>query len=200
VLAADHRPGRHEAGQDDRRQGLAPYQFFQHWMHTDDRQVGEMLAKFTLLALEEIAEVVAAHDKAPERRSAQRRLAREVTALVHGPVEAAAAEAASAVLFGASPLEADEATLTVVAAEAPRLAVASDRLASGIDVVDVLAESELAPSKTRARQFVIDGAVRVNDVVAGEGRRLTADDLLHGRFVLVRRGKSAYLVVEALPG
>ena len=178
----------------------SPYQFFQHWMHTDDRQVAEMLAKFTLLPLEEIGEVVAAHDQAPARRGAQRRLAREVTTLVHGPEEAAAAEAASAVLFGASPLEADEATLATVAAEVPRLMVPRARLAAGIDVVDLLVESELAASKTKARQFVADGGVRVNDVVATEGRPVGEHDLLHGRFVLVKRGKGAYVVVEAQPG
>jgi len=177
----------------------SPYQFFQHWMRTDDRQVGELLAKFTLLPLDEVAEVVADHEAAPERRRAQRRLAQEVTTLVHGPAEAAAAEAASAVLFGASPMEADEATLAAVAAEVPRIAVPRPRLASGIDLVDLLVEAELAASKSKARQFLADGAVRVNDAVA-DGRPVAEQDLLHGRFVLLRRGKAAYAVVEAQPG
>ena len=62
----------------------SPYQFFQHWMQTDDRQVAQMLAQFTLLPMEEVAAAVEAHEQAPERRSAQRLLAREVTTLVHG--------------------------------------------------------------------------------------------------------------------
>ena len=74
----------------------SPYQFFQHWMQTDDRLVAQMLAQFTLLPVAEVAGAVAMHEQAPERRSAQRLLAREVTTLVHGAVEAAAAEAAAA--------------------------------------------------------------------------------------------------------
>ena len=62
----------------------SPYQFFQHWMQTDDRQVAQMLAQFTLLPMEDVAAAVATHEQAPERRSAQRLLAREVTTLVHG--------------------------------------------------------------------------------------------------------------------
>ena len=175
----------------------SPYQFFQHWMQTDDRQVGELLAKFTLLPLDEIAEVVAAHGEAPGRRTAQRRLAVEVTTLVHGEEAAVAAEAASAVLFGGSPADADAPTLAMVAAEVPHLVVDRRRLVDGLDVVDLLVEGGLVTSKSEARRNLAQNGVRLNGEVVTEGRRAVEDDLLHGRFALLRRGKDAYLVVEA---
>jgi len=175
----------------------SPYRFFQHWMHTDDRQVREFLAKFTLLGLDEVDAVAASHDEHPERREGQRRLARAVTTLVHGPALAEAAEAASAVLFGGSPLDADEATLEAVAAEVPTLLVGRDRLVAGVDVVELLVESGACASKSEARRLVDQHGARVNGEVAEAGRRVGGNDLLHGRFVLLRRGKDRYHVVVA---
>ena len=97
----------------------SPYQFFQHWMQTDDRQVGQFLAKFTLLPRAEVEAVTAAHLEHPERRDGQRRLADEVTGLVHGEAAATAAADATTVLFGGSPLDAPVEALEVVAAEVP---------------------------------------------------------------------------------
>jgi tyrosyl-tRNA synthetase len=179
----------------------SPYQFFQHWMATDDRQVREFLAKFTLLPLDEVDAVAAEHDAAPHQRVGQRRIAREVTTIVHGAAEATAAEAASAVLFGGSPLEADAATLAAVAAEVPSHAVEAARLVGeGLGIVDVLAESGLASSKGEARRLLSQKGVRVNGEVVDEARTVGDSDLLHGRFVLVRKGKDSYLVLDAASG
>jgi tyrosyl-tRNA synthetase len=178
----------------------SPYQFFQHWMQTDDRQVAEMLAKFTLLPLATVEEVAAEHAGAPERRAGQRRLAREVTTIVHGADAATAADAASVVLFGGSPLDADAAALEAVAAEVPRVAVDRQRLLDGVGVVELLVEGGAVTSKGEARRLVAQRGVRVNGEVVDDGRQVEAGDLLHGRFVLLRRGKDGYLVVEAPPG
>jgi tyrosyl-tRNA synthetase len=174
----------------------SPYQFFQHWMQTDDRKVGEFLGKFTLLSLDDVARVTAEHLEHPERRTGQRRLAREVTTLVHGEEAAAAAEHAAAVLFGGSPVAAPVAALEVVAGEVPTAPLPPPaELDAGADVVELLVSTGLASSKGDGRRAIAQGAVSVN------GRKLSADDslgagdVLHGRYVLLRKGKRHYALL-----
>jgi tyrosyl-tRNA synthetase len=176
----------------------SPYQFFQHWMQTDDRQVREYLAKFTLLDLDEVEAVAASHLEHPERRSGQRRLAEEVTRLVHGPEATAAAAEATDVLFGGSPLTAGPEALAVVAAEVPTapLPPAKD-LATGVEIEPLLVESTLASSKGDARRALEQGAVSVNGDRVGPGATVDAGAVLHGRYVLLRKGKRNYAVLVA---
>jgi tyrosyl-tRNA synthetase len=174
----------------------SPYQFFQHWMQTDDRQVGEFLAKFTLLPRAEIEVVTAAHLEHPERREGQRRLADEVTRLVHGEAAATAAADATAVLFGGSPLEAPVEALDVVAAEVPTAPLPPDgELDAGADLVDLLVASGLASSKGDARRAITQGAVSVNGRKAGPDEAVGAGELLHDRYVLLRKGKRHYALL-----
>jgi tyrosyl-tRNA synthetase len=175
----------------------SPYQFFQHWMHTDDRQVGSFLAQFTMLPVAEVAEAMAAHDADPGRRSAQRLLAREATRLVHGDRDAAAAEEASGILFGTADGAPSLDALDAVAREVPVASVAPGSLEPGLDLVEVLsAPGFLVASKGEARRAIDQGGVYVNGERVGAGRQLTRTDLLHDRYVLVRRGKRTFGVVE----
>jgi tyrosyl-tRNA synthetase len=176
----------------------SPYQLFQHWMQTDDRQVREHLAKFTLLALDEVEVVAAAHLEHPERRVGQRRLAEEATRLVHGPEATAAAAEATDVLFGGSPLTAGPEALAVVAAEVPTapLPPAKD-LATGVEIEPLLVESTLASSKGDARRALEQGAVSVNGERVGPGATLDSGSVLHGRYVLLRKGKRNYALLVA---
>jgi tyrosyl-tRNA synthetase len=172
----------------------SPYQFFQHWMSTDDRQVDQFLKQFTMLPLHEIAELVADHEAAPGRRAAQRRLAQEVTALVHGSHEAETAVKVSELLFGADPTEATASQLDAVGREVPTLHLSP--APEGADLVDVLAaDGFLVASKGEARRAIDQGGVYVNGVRAGAGARLAGGDLLHGRYAVVRKGKKAYGLV-----
>ncbi|HEX6424814.1 MAG TPA: tyrosine--tRNA ligase [Acidimicrobiales bacterium] len=174
----------------------SPYQFFQHWMQTDDRQVREYLAKFTLLPLAEVDEVAAEHATRPERRLGQRRLAEEVTRLVHGERPTVAAGEASAVLFGGSPLATGADALAVVAAEVPTAPLPSTgELADGADLVPLLVEAGLATSKSDARRALDQGAVSVNGRRAAAGTTVGAADVLHGRYVLLRKGKRNYALL-----
>jgi tyrosyl-tRNA synthetase len=174
----------------------SPYQFFQHWMQTDDRQVREFLGKFTLLPMDEVDAVAAAHAEHPERREGQRRLAREATALVHGPEAAAAAEEATALLFGGSPLEAGPEALAVVAGEVPTAPLpAPGELAAGVDLVPLLVEAGLASSKGDARRSIEQGAVSVNGGRAAPGAVVGPGEVLHGRYVLLRKGKRTYALL-----
>jgi tyrosyl-tRNA synthetase len=174
----------------------SPYQFFQHWMQTDDQQVEEFLGKFTLLPRAEAEAVAAGHLEHPDRRDGQRRLANEVTRLVHGAAAATAAAHATDVLFGGSPLDAPVEALDVVAAEVPTAPLPPDGdLDAGADLVDLLVASGLASSKGDARRSIAQGAVSVN------GRRAVPDDsvgpgeLLHHRYVLLRKGKRHYALL-----
>ena len=173
----------------------SPYRFFQHWMQTDDRQVREFLLKFTLLSLGEVDEIVAGHEKAPEQRTAQRALAREVTALVHGEAAAVAAEEASAVLFGGSVDEASPEALALVAREAPTAPLSATE--GGVDIIDALLAVGLASSRSDGRRSLEAGAVYVNGERVDLDRRLGADDVRHGRYVLIRKGKKSYAVLVA---
>ncbi|HEX6419518.1 MAG TPA: tyrosine--tRNA ligase [Acidimicrobiales bacterium] len=174
----------------------SPYQFFQHWMQTDDRQVREYLAKFTLLPLAEVDEIATAHRGAPERRLGQRRLAEEVTRLVHGEAATTAAGAATTLLFGGSPLDAGADALEVVATEVPRAPLPGPaELAEGVDLVPLLVEAGLATSKSDARRAIEQGAVTVNDRRAGPDESVRSADVLHGRYVLLRKGKRHHAVL-----
>jgi tyrosyl-tRNA synthetase len=170
----------------------SPYRFFQHWMQTDDRQVREFLAKFTLLPLAEVDEIVSAHEKAPERREAQRALAREATTLVHGRAAAEAAEEASRVLFGGDPGELSEAAYEQLALEVP-----TAPLEEGADIVDALLAAGLVKSRSDARRQLEAGAVYVNGVRAGLETIFGPSDLRHGRFVLLRKGKRSYALLAS---
>jgi tyrosyl-tRNA synthetase len=173
-----------------------PYQFFQHWMQTDDRQVREYLAKFTLLPLAEVDRIAVEHAAHPERRLGQHRLAEEVTRLVHGDDAAAAAAEAAALLFGGSPLEAPDSALAMVAREVPTAPLPSAaELAEGADVVPMLVKVGLASSRGDARRTVEQGALSINGTRAAPGAAVGKGDLLHGRYVLLRKGKRHYALL-----
>jgi tyrosyl-tRNA synthetase len=175
----------------------SPYAFFQHWMNTDDADLARMLAQFTLMPMPEVDALVAAHDEAPERRTGQRALALAVTGLVHGADAATAAEQASGVLFGDDPRQASAAALEAVAAEvtATRLE-AGEALSDGVDLVPVLVRAGLAGSQSDARRQLSQRAVAVNGEKVEADRRLVPSDLLHGRWVLLRKGKRDWAVLD----
>ena len=175
----------------------SPYAFFQYWMNVDDRDVEQLLLQLTLLPVREIQDLVSAHGDEPQERGAQRRLARELTTVVHGAEAAAAAEEASAVLFGGDPGAAGIHAWQVVAAEVPCVGPppASD-LAAGIDPVPVLVAAGLAKSNNEARRLLRDQSVVVTGRRIGADDRIGAGDVRHGRFVLVRKGRKAYAVLD----
>jgi tyrosyl-tRNA synthetase len=171
----------------------SPYQFFQFWIRTDDRDVGRYLRQFTFIDRDEIDALEEATASRPERREAQVRLALEVTGLVHGTDEAARAQRASEVMFTEGIAELDERTLLEVLSDAPSVTVLP-----GTTLVGALTASQLSTSNSDARRSIDQGAVSVNNVRQASDRALTADDTLHGRFVVLRRGKreQCLLVIE----
>jgi tyrosyl-tRNA synthetase len=176
---------------------LSPYRFYQGWMAAEDADVRRLLLQLTLLPVAMAEEVAAEHALRPHERIGQRRLADELTALVHGPELAAAAAAATAVLFGGDPTRADRSALETVAAEVPTTRVDRDRFVRGVDPVDLLVESGLASSRGDARRTVEQRGIAVNNAKLLPGAILTDAALLHGRYVLLRRGKANYHLVDA---
>ncbi|MDQ0944437.1 tyrosine--tRNA ligase [Streptomyces sp. V1I1] len=170
-----------------------PYAFYQFWLNADDRDVSKFLRIFSFKSREEIEELEKLTEERPQARAAQRALAEELTTLVHGADQCAAVVDASKALFGQGELaELDEATLRAALSELPHAQVAE--LAP---VVDLLAEVGLVPSKSAARRTVKEGGAYVNNVkVAAEDAVPSRDDLLHGRWLVLRRGKKNLAAVE----
>ena len=179
------------------------YRFHQYFVQIPDDDVERSLLQFTLLPVAEVAEVVEAHRRDPERRAAQHTLANEATSLVHGPGAAGAAEKAARILFG-SPVDGiDEAALEAVAAEVPTSDIPEggfDADSNRFDLVELLASTGLASSKGDARRGLAEGSVYVNNErVSTDETAVGADWLLHGRYLLLRRGKRRHHLLRIEP-
>ncbi|MEU9099439.1 tyrosine--tRNA ligase [Streptomyces sp. NPDC048361] len=170
-----------------------PYAFFQFWLNADDRDISKFLRIFSFKSREEIEELEKLTEERPQARAAQRALAEELTTLVHGAEQTAAVTAASKALFGQGELtELDEATLAAALSELPNAKVAELG-----PVTDLFAEVGLVASKSAARRTVKEGGAYVNNVkVTAEDAVATADELLHGRWLVLRRGKKNLAAVE----
>jgi tyrosyl-tRNA synthetase len=164
-----------------------PYAFYQFWVNTDDRDVVGYLKALTFLPRERIEEIEKATVERPAAREGQRALARELTTLVHGAEQTEAAELAARALFGRAELrELDAATLAAALGE-----VGVHPVESPIpSVVDLLVATGLAPSRGAARRTIDEGGAYVNNAkVADPDHVPGAADLLHGEWLVVRRGK-----------
>ena len=174
----------------------SPYQFYQFWVNADDDDAVKYLRMFTLLGRDEIDVLTAALAAAPHERAAQRRLAADVTARVHGATAAGLAEQVSRVIFDKR-VNARELSVEVfetLAAELPH--VLTRRTDSGVNIVEAL-EQAFALSRTAARKLIQQGAVHVNGhKLAAEAQTVDAVDAVHGRWFLLRKGGRDVAVVE----
>jgi len=176
----------------------SPYRLYQFFFNTEDAIVGQYLRYFTFLTHDEITALDAQTASRPHQRAAQRALAREVCALVHGSDEVERAERASAALFGEEISDLDEATLLDVVADAPSSVVATtDVERDGLELVDALVGSGLVSSRSEGRRAITQGGVSVNNRKETDERRAIGPaDLLHGRYVVLRRGRRDYHVLR----
>jgi tyrosyl-tRNA synthetase len=176
----------------------SPYEFYQFWLNTADADVAERLRIFTFRSRQEIEELARATEERPHERAAQKALAWDVNSLVHGVEATEKVIAASAAIFGNGELsDLDESTLRAATAELPHTEVAQ----SGLGIVELLVASALVDSNSAARRTIAEGGAYVNN------RKVTDADavidptaLLHGRYLLVRRGKRTMAIVEVLGG
>src|SRR5882672_10289295 len=178
-------------------------EFRQFWLNTDDRDVIAYLKFFTFMTREEIDDLEAQVQRAPEKRAAQQMLADRVTTLVHGKEDATRAESANAVLFGASTAggAVDAAqladSLLAITGDVPSTAIAANEFeGDGLSVVEVVARAT-GGSKSEARRLVQQGGVSVNDhKIADANARLTRADALDGRVFLLRKGSRQRFVIR----
>ena len=177
-------------------QMMSPYAFYQFWLNVEDEKVGELLRIFTFLSRAEIEEIEAQHAEKPFLRAGQRALAEQVTSLVHGAEETERIQAASAALFGGGELTGLSAdTLGSALTEAGSTVVDGDELPS---VVDLLVATGLAKSKGEARRTVGEGGAYLNNQRVEDPELVpSADDLIGGRWLVLRRGKKRFAGVEA---
>ena len=173
----------------------SPYAWYQYFVNTADADVIRYLRWFTFLSAEELAELEEATAARPHERAAQRRLAQELTTLVHGAAATEAVEHASQALFGRGELgRLDEATLAAALRET---AVAELKPGGPDGIVDLLVATGLSASKGAARRTIAEGGVSVNNVrVDGEDWVVGPSDFLHGRWLVLRRGKRNIAGIE----
>jgi tyrosyl-tRNA synthetase len=174
----------------------SPYTFYQYWLNVEDASVGHLLRVFTDRTAEEVESLERELAERPQARTAQRTLAGDVTTLVHGAAATQAAIAASAALFGRGDLVAvDEPTLRAALTEAGLHAV------SGAlpDVAGLFVTAGLVKSLSEARRVVAEGGANINNIRVSDVDHVPAqDELLHGRYLVVRRGKRSVAGIEVV--
>ena len=167
----------------------SPYEFRQYWVQLPDEDVERFLLQLTLRSVDDIASLMAEHRAAPEKRLAQRALATDVTTLVHGAAAEQAAAEAAQVLFGGDPTTASAEALAVVAREVPSSEMTREQLG---DQIAVLVQSGLAASNGEARRTLTQKGFKANGQTLEETKSLLEVDLLHGRYMLLRKGKTNF--------
>jgi tyrosyl-tRNA synthetase len=177
----------------------SPYRFYQFFINTEDSMVSGYLKKFTLLDQDQIAALEIGHTANPGAREAHKALAREVTTLVHGSQACADAVKASELMFGGGLDGITEALFQDVVGEVPTKPLAKTRLeGAGAPLTELLVDSGLTTSKGQARKDIEGGGISLNNQRVGEaGKAVTASDLLFGRYLLLRKGKRNYAVLDA---
>ncbi len=173
----------------------SPFRFYQFWLNVDDRDVVRYLKFFTFMTRDEVDELARAAVEQPERRDAQRALARTVTAMVHGADQVLRAERAAALLFSEDLASAalDDVLLVFDDAPSTEVAVPPD----GVTVIELLTATKLAPSRSEGVRLVKSGGVYVNNVRATEERaRLTSAQAIGGQVFVLRKGRRDQHIVR----
>ena len=178
----------------------SPYKFYQYWLNTSDEDAEKYIKIFTFLERETIETLIAEHKEAPHMRALQKKLAEEVTTMVHSAEELEKAQKASEILFGKSTSDdlktLDSKTLLDIFEGVPQFEITRSTLESGIDIVELLAtEISFFPSKGEARKMVQANGVSINKNKVGSDKSVTTDDLLNDSYILLQRGKKNYALV-----
>ncbi len=180
-------------------QKTSVYRFYQFWIRTDDRDVVKMLKYFTFLTQPEVAELERQHVEKPEARIAHKALAKAATDLVHGPAATAEAIRASEILFGGGLEGISENTFKDIIGEVPTKDIPRPRFETpGLPFVELAVESGLCPSKGQARKDIEGGGMNINNQREVNPQRLvTPIDFLFNKYLLLRKGKKNYVVIQA---
>lgn len=182
----------------------SPYKFFQFWLNTSDEDAERYIKIFTLLSRKEVEDLTAEHKQAPHERKLQKRLAREITVMVHSEDDYNAAVDASEILFGKSTSETlrriDEKTFLSVFEGVPQFDVDAKLIDNGISFSELAAEkSEVFPSKGELRRTVKGGGVSLNKERIDDSEMIIdATQLINGKYLLVQKGKKNYFIIKAV--
>jgi tyrosyl-tRNA synthetase len=183
------------------RERTSPYQFYQFWLNVPDEDAKKYIKIFTSLEKEEVEAIIKEHDEDPGRRVLQKRLAEEVTIMVHSKEDLDMAVEASNILFGKSTKESllklDEKTLLDVFAGVPQFEVAKADVEAGVKAVDLCVEkAAIFPSKGEMRKLTQNGGVSINkEKLEQFDKVITTADLLDGKYLLVQQGKKKYNLI-----
>lgn len=178
----------------------SPYKFYQFWLNCSDEDSIKYIRIFTLLPKEEIEAIEAEHAKAPHLRLLQKALAKDITVRVHSLKDYEQAVAASEILFGKGTTEQlqnlDKDTIASVFEGVPQFTVAKGKIASGIDVVDLLAvETNVFASKGEIKRALKENSISINKAKIAEGYSVTATDVLADSYIVVQKGKKNYYLI-----
>jgi tyrosyl-tRNA synthetase len=182
----------------------SPYQFYQFWLNSSDEDSKRFIRIFTFLSKEEVLALEAEHDAAPQNRVLQKRLAKELTTMVHSEQDYLNSVEASGILFGQDTADQlknlEEKLLLEIMDGVPQMTVAKNELQSGVGIVDLLAEkTTIFPSKGEAKKMVMAGGVSINKVkVADTNVTVTTADLLRDKYLILQKGKKQYFLLTAI--
>ena len=180
----------------------SPYKFYQFWLNTSDEDAAKYIKIFTLISENEINDLVAEHSEAPHLRLLQKRLAKEVTMMVHSEEDYNAAIEASQILFGQGTTESlsklDEDTFLSVFEGVPTFEVEKSDIENGINVIELLAEkTTIFPSKGECRKMINGGGVSINkSKLTDDAAIINTANLLNNKYLLVQRGKKNYFIIS----
>ncbi|WP_290710211.1 tyrosine--tRNA ligase, partial [Flavihumibacter sp. CACIAM 22H1] len=181
----------------------SPYQFYQFWRNATDEDAAKWIKIFTFLSKEEIDQLIETHQQQASLYTLQKKLAEEITSLVHGREAYENAIKASGILFGNATTELllsiSQEQLLEVLEGVPTYEFALNRIEEGIDIVSFLAETGIFPSKGEARKMVQSGGVSLNKAkVPAIDFKVVGANLLHQRYLLIQKGKKDYFLVKAV--
>ncbi len=181
----------------------SPYKFYQFWLNTSDEDAEKYIKIFTLLSKEEVEGLIAKHQEAPHMRELQKKLAEEVTVMVHSNEDYEMAVEASQILFGRGTAEnlkkLDEQTFLSVFEGVPQFNISKEKLSAGIHVIDLLADdTAVFPSKGELRRTIKGNGLSINKEKIGDPELVVNGDFLIGdKFILVQKGKKNYFLIIA---
>lgn len=184
------------------RRYTSPYEFYQFWLNVSDEDAKRYIKIFTMLSKEEIESLIAEHEQAPHLRALQKRLAQEVTIMVHSKEDYEKAVDASNILFGNATSESlqklDKDTFLSVFKGVPLFQLPKSEIEAGMPILTLLAEkTNIFPSKGEARKMIQGGGVSMNkSKIESVDFQVSADAILNGSYILLQRGKKNYYIVE----
>jgi len=175
----------------------SPYHFYQYWLNINDAEAASCLRVLTELSHDEISALDAARESAAEKRESQRRLAEELTQLVHGAAGLKSAQQATEIFFGAEIADLSDPELNSIFADVPSSEVPRTQLADGLPLIDALVQAKLAKSKGEARRTVDQGGAYVNNRRVEEvTAKLTEADLASETVMVLRSGRKKYALLR----